>query len=247
MAEARKPKSSAQALLATAPRTLNGVAWLEQHEALTHHLLHMMARALAKPAGRATDGALQPIAQAYTALRAHAKQVVGDAVPVVLAADGRHEIPFEKLSEARAKVTVLQAELQAAHIAGAQARDLLALVHSCMAQGKEPSAELVARIQQAMSQTASTTEPQPGEGQEAVQYLVRGLASHEFNAGRQAMRTDIMSLLSRRLGEMAAASKRYPQTAGTLSQAAGVLKVARKQIEAIPVRRLDDCQRGVQA
>jgi hypothetical protein len=47
------------------------------------------------------------------------------------------------------------------------------------------------------------------------------------------MRTDIMSLLSRRLGEMAAASKRYPQTAGTLSQAAGVLKVARKQIQEI--------------
>jgi len=233
VAEARKPKTSAQALLAMAPRTLNGAAWLEQHEALTHHLLHMMARALAKPAGRATDGALQPIAQAYTALRTHAKQVMGDAVPVVLAADGRHEIPFEKLSEARAKVAVLQAELQAAHIAGAQARDLLALVQSCMAQGTEPSAELVARIQQAVGQTASTTEPQPGEGQEAVQDLVRGLASHEFNAGRQAMRTDIMALLSRRLGEMAAASKRYPQTVGTLSQAAGVLKVARKQIQEI--------------
>lgn len=233
MAEARKPKSSAQALLATAPRTLNGAAWLEQHEDLTHHLLHMMARALAKPAGRTTDGALQPIAQAYTALRAHAKQVVGDAVPVVLAADGRHEIPFEKLSEARAKVAVLQAELQAAHIAGAQARDLLALAQSCMAQGTAPSAELAARIQQAVGQTASTTEPQPGEGQEAVQDMVRGLASHEFNAGRQAMHTDILSLLSRRLGEMDAASKRHPQVAVQITQAAGVLKVARKQIQEI--------------
>lgn len=233
MAEARKPKCSAQALLATAPRTLNGVAWLEQHEDLTHHLLHMMARALAKPAGRATDGALQPIAQAYSALREHAKQVVGDAVPVVLAADGRHEIPFEKLSEARAKVAVLQAELQAAHIAGAQARDLLALAQSCMTHGTAPSAELAARIHQALGQTASTTEPQPGEGQEAVQDLVRGLTRREFNAGRQAMRTDILTLLSRRLGEMAAASKRYPQTAGTLNQAASVLKVARKQIQEI--------------
>ncbi|MGQ8876609.1 hypothetical protein ACUTR7_03805 [Delftia sp. NA_296.1] len=233
MAEARKPKSSAQALLAMAPRALNGAAWLEQHEALTHHLLHMMARALAKPAGRATDGALQPIAQAYSALREHAKQVVGDAVPVVLAADGRHEIPFEKLSEARSKVAVLQAELQAAHIAGAQARDLLALVQSCMAQGAAPSAELAARIQQAVGQTASTTEPQPGEGQEAVQDLVRGLASHEFNAGRQAMHTDILSLLSRRLGEMDAASKRHPQVAVQITQAAGVLKVARKQIQEI--------------
>lgn len=233
MAEARKPKSSAQALLATAPRTLNGAAWLEQHEALTHHLLHMMARALAKPAGRATDGALQPIAQAYTALRAHAKQVMGDAVPVVLAADGRHEIPFEKLSEARAKVAVLQAELQAAHIAGAQARDLLALAQACMAQGTAPSAELAARIQQALGQTTSSTEPQTGEAQEAVQELVRGLVSHEFNAGRQAMRTDIMSLLSRRLGEMDAASKRHPQVAVQITQAAGVLKVARKQIQEI--------------
>lgn len=233
MAEARKPKSSAQALLATAPRTLNGAAWLEQHEDLTHHLLHMMARALAKPAGRTTYGALQPIAQAYTALHAHAKQVVGDAVPVVLAADGRHEIPFEKLSEARAKVAVLQAELQAAHIAGAQARDLLALAQSCMAQGTAPSAELAARIQQAVGQTASTTEPQPGEGQEAVQDMVRGLASHEFNAGRQAMHTDILSLLSRRLGEMDAASKRHPQVAVQITQAAGVLKVARKQIQEI--------------
>ena len=233
MAEARKPKSSAQALLATAPRTLNGAVWLEQHEALTHHLLHMMARALAKPAGRATDGALQPIAQAYSALREHAKQVVGDAVPVVLAADGRHEIPFEKLSEARAKVAVLQGELQAAHIAGAQARDLLALAQSCMAQGTAPSAELAARIQQAVGQTASTTEPQPGEGQEAVQDMVRGLASHEFNAGRQAMHTDILSLLSRRLGEMDAASKRHPQVAVQITQAAGVLKVARKQIQEI--------------
>ncbi len=234
MAEAREPKTSAQTLLAMAPCTLNGAAWLEQHEDLTHHLLHMMARALAKPAGRATDGALQPIAQAYTALRAHAKQVVGDAVPLVLASDGRHEIPFEKLSEARAKVAVLQAELQAAHIAGAQARDLLALAQSCIAQGTAPSAELAARIQQALDQTASSSiEPQFGDGQEAVQDLVRGLASHEFNAGRQAMRTDIMSLLSRRLEEMATASKRYPQTAGTLNQAAGVLKVARKQIQEI--------------
>lgn len=234
MAEARKPKTSAQTLLATAPRTLNGAAWLEQHEALTHHLLHMMARSLAKPAGRTTDGALQPIAQAYTALRAHAKQVAGDAVPVVLAADGRHETPFEKLSEARAKVAVLQAELQAAHSAGAQARDLLALAQSCMAQGTAPSAKLAARIQEALGQTtACSTEPQTGECQEAVQDLVRGLASHEFNAGRQAMHTDIMSLLSRRLGEMAAASKRYPQTAGQLHQAAGVLKVARKQIQEI--------------
>lgn len=234
MAETRKPKSSAQALLSTAPRTLNGAAWLEQHEALTHHLLHMMARALAKPAGRATDGALQPIAQAYSALREHAKQVVGDGVPVVLAADGRHEIPFEKLSEARAKVAVLQAELQAAHIAGAQARDLLALVQSCMAQGTAPSAELATRIQQALGQTTSSSiEPQSGDGQEAVQDLVRGLARHEFNAGRQAMHTNVMTLLSRQLGEMAAASKRYPQTAGQLNQAAGVLKVARRQIQEI--------------
>ncbi|WP_353177632.1 hypothetical protein [Delftia acidovorans] len=233
MAETRKPKSSAQALLATAPRMLNGAAWLEQHEALTHHLLHMMARALAKPAGRATDGALQPIAQAYTALRAHAKQVVGDAVPMVVAADGRHEIPFEKLSEARAKVAVLQAELQAAHIAGAQARDLLALAQSCIAQGTAPSAELAARIQQALGQTASTTEPQPGVDQEAVQDLVSGLARSEFNAGRQAMHTDIMSLLSRRLGEMTAASRRHPQVAMQITQAAGVLKVARKQIQEI--------------
>lgn len=233
MAEARKPKTSAQALLATAPRTLNGAAWLEQHEALTHHLLHMMARALAKPAGRATDGVLQPIAQAYAALRGHAKQLVGDAMPVVIAADGRHEIPFEKLSEARAKVAVLQGELQAAHIAGAQARDLLALAQSCMTQGTAPSVELAARIRQALGQTASTTESQPGDDQEAVQNLVSGLARREFDAGRQAMRTDILALLSRRLGEMAAASKRYPQTAGTLNQAAGVLKVARKQIQEI--------------
>lgn len=233
MAEARKPKSSAQALLATAPRTLNGAAWLEQHEDLTHHLLHMMARAMAKPAGRATDEALQPIAQAYTALRAHAKQVVGDAVPVVLAADGRHEIPFEKLSEARAKGAVLQAELQAAHIAGAQARDLLDLAQSCMAQGTAPSAELVARIQQALGQTTSSNEPQPGEEHEAVHDLVRGLASHEFNAGRQAMHTDILALLSRRLGEMDVASKRHPQVSMQITQAAGVLKVARKQIQEI--------------
>lgn len=234
MAEARKPKSSAQALLAMAPRTLNGAAWLEQHEALTHHLLHMMARALAKPAGRATDGALQPIARAYTALRAHAKEVMGDAVPVVLAADGRHEIPFEKLSEARAKVAVLQAELQAAHIAGAQARDLLALAQACMAQGTAPPTELVARIQQALGQAAtSSTEPHTGEAQEAVQDLVRGLASDEFNAGRQAMHTDILALLSRRLGEMDAASKRHPHVAVQITQAAGVLRVARKQFQEI--------------
>jgi len=182
-ADARKPKSSAQALLATAPRELSGGVWLEQHEDLIHHLLHMMARALSKTAGRAPNGALQPIAEAYAALRAHAKEVMGDAVPVVLAADGRHEIPFEKLSEARAKVAVLQAELQAAHIAGAQARDLLALAQSCMAQGKAPSAELAARIHQTLDQTAGSTEPLPGEGQEAVQDLVRRLTRHEFNAG----------------------------------------------------------------
>ena len=98
MAEARKPKSSAQALLATAPHTLNGTAWLEQHEALAHHMLHMMTRALVKPAGRATDAMLQSVTQAHAALRIHAKQVLGGAVPVVLATDGRQTMHADILA-----------------------------------------------------------------------------------------------------------------------------------------------------
>lgn len=234
MTEARKPKSSAQTLLATAPRTLNGTAWLEQHEALAHHMLHMMARALVKPAGRANDAMLQSVAQAHAALRIHAKQVLGDAVPVVLAADGRQTIPFEELTEARAKVAVLEDELQAERAARAQAQELLAQATACLAQGAALPADLVARIQEALDQAqAAPDDLGKAEGMTCVQHLVRDLAGQEFTAGRQAMHTDIVALLSRRLGEFAAASKRYPQTAGKLAQAAGVLKVARKQIQEI--------------
>ena len=185
MADAFNPKSSAQALLAKVPRELNCGVWLEQHEALIHHLLHMMARALSTQTGYAADGVLQPIAKAYTALRGHAKQLLGDAVPVVLAADGRHEIPFEKLSEARAKVAVLQAELQAAHIAGAQARDLLALAQSCMAQGIAPPADLMTSIEHALvNKSGAMPAADAGELQAAVESLVNRHSDQAFSVSR---------------------------------------------------------------
>lgn len=164
------------------PRTLNTAQWYEQHEALTHHLLHMMAQALSKPTGPPTDAALQPIAEAHAALRLHAKQIVGSATPVVLGADGRQQIPFEKLTEARAKVAVLEEEL----------RGLRAAAHA----------------------------PAQEDGQ-------------AYAAGGQAMRADIVNMLSRRLADFGAASRRFPAMATRLAQAVGVLKVAKKHVEEI--------------
>lgn len=182
MAKPRQTAAPGRSAQPKQPPTLNGAQWYEQHEVLSHHLLHMMAQALSKPAGRPTDAALQPIAEAHAALRLHAKQIVGSATPVVLGADGRQQIPFEKLTEARAKVAVLEEELRAA--------------------------------------STAANAPAPADGQ-------------AYAAGGQAMRADMLNVLSRRLADFGAASRRFPAMAVRLGQAAGVLKVAKKEIEEI--------------
>lgn len=47
------------------------------------------------------------------------------------------------------------------------------------------------------------------------------------------MRADMLNVLSRRLADFSAASRRFPAMAVRLGQAAGVLKVAKKEIEEI--------------
>lgn len=185
MAKPRQTAAPGRSAQPKQPSTLNSAQWYEQHEVLSHHLLHMMVQALSKPAGRPTDAALQPIAEAHAALRLHAKQIVGNATPVVLGADGRQQIPFEKLTEARAKVAVLEEEL---------------------------------RVLRAASTAAHA--PAPADGQ-------------AYAAGGQAMRADMLNVLSRRLADFSAASRRFPAMAVRLGQAAGVLKVAKKEIEEI--------------
>lgn len=227
----RSQRGQAERMLASAPQPIDLTAWYKQHEALGYHLLHMMAKAMVLH----TDEALQEAGQAHGALRQHAKLIAGDAVPVVLTPDGQRTIGYEQLAEALAKNTTLWQELQTARTAHDAARALLIEVADCFTRGQELPSSLPQRISELLQSTPDTTH-------QAVEAIASGeafdtharaheLASREFNAGRQAMHADIMTMLTRRLAELAAASGRYPQMASDLTRTANVLKVAKQQVE----------------
>jgi len=69
--------------------------------------------------------------------------------------------------------------------------------------------------------------------QPVAQERGQAAGSQAFAAGGQAMRADIVNMLSRRLAAFSAASRRFPAMAVRLGQAAGMLKVAKKEIEEI--------------
>ncbi len=98
------PMSTAEAKLGTVPTVVDTTAWYEDHTQLCYDLQVAAVRAASEPGAEAAVG------EAHAALLAHAAIINGGSGPVLLAKDGVHPIPFERLAAARAKIKVLEAE-----------------------------------------------------------------------------------------------------------------------------------------
>lgn len=101
---------SAAERLGSIPRAVFIADWLVDHEALCFALQHAAVRAAALPGNARLPAATVEIAHAR--LVEHARILVDMPRPVIVASNGYNFIPYERLAEARAKVTVLQAELE---------------------------------------------------------------------------------------------------------------------------------------
>lgn len=218
-------------MLADAPQLIDRTDWYEQHEALCHHLLHMVAKALVTH----TDEALLEAGQAHGAVRRHAQLMAGAAVPIVLTRDGRHTIAYEQLAEARAKVTILQKELQTARAAASNAKALLAEVASCLMQDQNSPDDLRQRVHDWLISNPEITSRAvaaiaSGEAFDILG-IVEKLTDQEFTAGRRAMRAEIVAVLERDLVQMAAAAKQYPGMAEDIGQAAEPVQVMLTKIQ----------------
>lgn len=99
-----RPISTAEAKLGTVPTVVDTSAWYEEHAQLCYDLQAAAVRAVRDPNAEAEVG------KAHAALLAHAAIINGGSGPVLLAKDGVHPIPFERLAAARAKIKVLEAE-----------------------------------------------------------------------------------------------------------------------------------------
>ena len=84
--------------------------WLEHHVALCHHFQHKAVKAALAPPG--DKAAMAEANRAFELLQEHARVINGGDDPVVLAKDGLHRIPYSTVAELRAKVRVLEHELQ---------------------------------------------------------------------------------------------------------------------------------------
>lgn len=100
--------SDARIALSVLPRVVDLVVWYEQQEALSYSLLHLAVKAAGQPIGNIKTA--QDVDRAHAALLEHSRQIAGNHLPLLLAKDGVHTIPYERLAEARAKVQVLLAE-----------------------------------------------------------------------------------------------------------------------------------------
>lgn len=86
-------------------------AWYEEHDVRLYHLLHMLAKALARASVDLDDELSTLVAGAYDDVRSHAKKLVGDSMPIVLAKDRRHTIDYDEFAEVQAKMNILTFEL----------------------------------------------------------------------------------------------------------------------------------------
>lgn len=109
------PMSTAEAKLGTVPTVVDTAAWYEKHAQLCYDLQAAAVRAVRDPNAEAEVG------KAHAALLAHAAIINGGSGPVLLAKDGVHPIPFERLATARAKIKVLEAENARLRAAGGHA------------------------------------------------------------------------------------------------------------------------------
>ena len=98
------PVRIAEAKLGTVPTVVDTAAWYEAHSQLCYDLQVAAVRAASDQDAEAE------VAKAHAALLAHAAIINGGSGPVLLAKDGIHPIPFERLAAARAKIKVLEAE-----------------------------------------------------------------------------------------------------------------------------------------
>lgn len=99
-----QPMSPAVHRMSTLPTVVDTAAWYEEHAQLCYDLQVAAVRA-------ASDrGAEAEVGKAHSALLAHAAIINGGSGPVLLAKDGEHPIPFERLASARAKIKLLEAE-----------------------------------------------------------------------------------------------------------------------------------------
>lgn len=88
--------------------------WYERHEHFLNSLLHMSARAVRNSQAEFSAADSKLIADAFDALRAHAKVLARDNIPIVLTRDGKRTIPFDQLTKVRAEVHALRFELNEA-------------------------------------------------------------------------------------------------------------------------------------
>lgn len=98
------PMSTAEAKLGTVPTVVDTAAWYEEHAQLCYDLQAAAVRAVRDANAEAE------VAKAHAALLAHAAIINGGSGPVLLAKDGVHPIPFERLAAARAKIKALESE-----------------------------------------------------------------------------------------------------------------------------------------
>ena len=100
----REAPGPAEVRLGKIPDVVDTAAWYEEHAQLCYDLQVAAVRAASDQASEAE------VAKAHSALLAHAAIINGGSSPVLLAKDGVHPIPFERLAAARAKIKVLEAE-----------------------------------------------------------------------------------------------------------------------------------------
>ena len=87
----REAPGPAEVRLAKIPDVVNTAAWYEEHAQLCYDLQVAAVRAASNQASEAE------VAKAHSALLAHAAIINGGSSPVLLAKDGVHPIPFERL------------------------------------------------------------------------------------------------------------------------------------------------------
>ena len=110
----REAPGPAEVRLGKIPDVVNTAAWYEEHVQLCYDLQAAAVRAVHD------QGAEAEVGKAHAALLAHAAIINGGSGPVLLAKDGIHTIPFERLAAARAKIKVLQAENARLRAAGGE-------------------------------------------------------------------------------------------------------------------------------
>lgn len=100
----REAPGPAAVRLGKIPDVVNTASWYEEHAQLCYDLQVAAVRAARDPNAEAEVG------NAHAVLLAHAAIINGGYGPVLLAKDGVHPIPFERLAAARAKIKALESE-----------------------------------------------------------------------------------------------------------------------------------------